>query len=169
MMTDDQLERLAATVQRLADIEEIRALRNRYHHFVNEGQFSRFEELFVADAVMHFDAGYSWRGIEEILKGLEGLSKAIPFMKQFIHSHHVTVDGDAAEGFAYLEAKYAQDGKSVMVAGRYDEKYTRIADGWRIKELEVELFFSVPQEQGWAGDRVQHFNMQEAVRAGNSS
>lgn len=168
MMTDNELNQLIATVQRLADIEEIRGLRNRYHHFVNEGQFSRFEEIFDADAVMHFDGRYSWRGIGEILEGLEGLSKAIPFMKQFIHNHQVTVNGDTAEGFAYLEAKYASDGQSVMVAGRYDEKYIRTGLGWRIKETAIELFFSVPLEQGWAGDNLHNFDMQETVSRGNA-
>jgi ketosteroid isomerase-like protein len=168
MMTDNELNQLVAKVRWLADIEEIRGLRNRYHHFVNESQFSRFAELFVSDAVMHFDGKYSWRGIGEILKGLEGLSKAIPFMKQFIHNHHVTVNGDAAEGFAYLEAKYASDGQSIMVAGRYDEKYIRTKAGWKIKEISVELFFSVPHEQGWAEGNLHNFDMQETVSRGNA-
>jgi ketosteroid isomerase-like protein len=166
-MMDSELNQLMATVQRLADIEEIRGLRNHYHYFVNEAQFSRFAEIFDADAVMHFDSRYSWRGIGEILEGLAGLSKAIPFMKQFIHNHHVTVNGDTAEGFAYLEAKYASDGQSVMVAGRYDEKYIRTGSGWRIKELFVELFFSVPHDKGWAGGNLHNFNMQETVIRGN--
>lgn len=167
-MTESELNRLAATVQWLADIEEIRMLRNSYHHFVNEGQFSRFVEIMDPDAVMHFDSKYSWRGIGEILNGLEGLAKAIPFMKQFIHNHQVTVHGDTAEGYAYLEAKYARDGLSVMVAGRYDEKYIRTIEGWRIKELAIELFFSVPPEQGWASGNLKHFDMQETVGHGNA-
>jgi hypothetical protein len=40
-MQDEELKKLMDTVRRLSDIEEIRSLRDRYHHFVNEGKFGR--------------------------------------------------------------------------------------------------------------------------------
>jgi ketosteroid isomerase-like protein len=162
-MQDEDLKKLMDTVRRLSDIEEIRSLRDRYHHFVNEGQFDRFRELYTADASMHFPGPYCWTGIEEILRGLEALSTSIPFMKQFGHNHHIVLDGDAAKSVAYLEAKYARQGESVMVAGRYDDEFTRTEDGWRIKRTTVTLFFSVPFQQGWADTDVQAFDMRETV------
>jgi ketosteroid isomerase-like protein len=165
-MNDEELNKLMDTVRRLSDIEEIRSLRDRYHHFVNEGEFGRFREIYTADASMHFSGPYSWTGIDEIVQGLEALSTSIPFMKQFVHNHYIVVEGDTAKSVAYLESKYARQGESVLVAGRYDDEFIRTDGGWRIKRTAVTLFFSVPLQQGWADTEVQVFDMREIVADG---
>ncbi len=155
-MTNDDTAALIASVRRLSDIEEIRGLRNLYHYFVNEGQFSRFDEIYTEDATVQLDYVAEWVGLPAILEGFQSLPKYVSFIKQFLHNHHVVVDGDTATGFAYFEAKYAMEGNSLMVAGRYDEKYRRLPQGWRIADTRVQLFFSLPHDQGWATGHLNH-------------
>ena len=118
-------------IRRLEDIEEIRRLRNMYHYFSNERQPERFREIYTDDAVPQFDKHMTIDGLEAIVTAL-GNVPARTMIKQFIHSHQIDVDGDEASAFAYLDARYGQDGTSLIVAARYDEKYRRTARGWRI-------------------------------------
>ena len=62
----------------------------------------------------------------------------------------VEVDGDEAVGMAYLDARYVQDGKSVIAAIRYDDRYRRTPAGWKFTEMLVHVYFAVPVELGWA-------------------
>ena len=78
-------------------------------------------------------------------------------IKQFIHSHQIDVDGDEASAFAYLDARYGQDGTSLIVAARYDEKYRRTARGWRISWTYIDVIFSVPVQLGWADPSDDYF------------
>ena len=147
---------LEERIRRLEDIEEIRLLRMRYHYNTNEGHFDRMVELFTDDA--HVDFGYiaTARGRKEVHELFLRIPNHLKLVKQFIHNHMVEVDGDHATGISYLDARYSQDGESVMVAARFDEEYSRTPAGWRISRCFVEVFFSVPITKGWAGDQLNY-------------
>ena len=147
---------LEARVKRLEDIEEIRTLRMRYHYFLNEVQFERMHELYTPDGVL--DYGYVGRaeGHEAIRDLVLRIPQSLQFVKQFIHNHIVEIDGDDATGISYLDARYARNGESVIVAGSFREKYRRLPEGWRISETKLILYFSVPLQQGWAGAELHH-------------
>ncbi|HEY6870007.1 MAG TPA: nuclear transport factor 2 family protein, partial [Novosphingobium sp.] len=72
------------------------------------------------------------------------------FVKQFLHNHEIALAGDTASGFCYLDARYATNGESLIVAARYDDEYRRTEDGWRISRTRVNIIFSVPLAQGGA-------------------
>ena len=144
-------------LRRLEDIEEIRRLRNMYHYFINERQPDRFREIYTDDAVLQFDKHMTIEGIEAIVTALGNVPERT-LIKQFIHSHQVDVDGDDASAFAYLDARYGQDGQSLIVAARYDEKYKRTAEGWRISWTTIEVIFSVPVQIGWADPSDDYFS-----------
>jgi hypothetical protein len=74
------------------------------------------------------------------------------------------VDGDKASAFAYIEARYAQDGQSLMVAGRYDETYVRTPKGWRITYTYAKVDFAVPVQVGWAGEQMNYFNRDKLAK-----
>ncbi|API59364.1 hypothetical protein BSL82_08610 [Tardibacter chloracetimidivorans] len=143
-------------IRHLEDIEEIRQLRMRYHINTNDGHFDRMWELFTEDAYVDFGYISRARGRREINELFLRIPRNLPLVKQFIHNHLVEVDGDEATGVSYLDARYAQDGDSVMVAARFDEIYTRTSEGWRIRQMGLELYFSVPITQGWAGDQLNY-------------
>ena len=147
-------------LRRLEDIEEIRRLRMRYHVNINEERFGEMPALFTEDAVVDFGHVGGATGLADIEALFLALPSTLDLVKQFIHNHLVDVEGDRATGLAYLDARYARAGESVMVAARFDEVYRRTGDGWRIAEMRVHLFFAVPISEGWAGKsdyRIQPF------------
>lgn len=147
---------LEQRIQRLEDIEEIRQLRMRYHINTNDGQFDQMWKLFAEDAYVDFGYISRARGHEEINALFLRIPRNLPLVKQFIHNHLVEVNGDEATGVSYLDARYAQAGDSVMVAARFDEIYVRTPDGWRIRQMLLELYFSVPITVGWAGEQLNY-------------
>ena len=147
---------LEQRIQRLEDIEEIRQLRMKYHINTNDGHFDRMWEQFTEDAYVDFGYISRAQGREEIKALFLRIPKNLPLVKQFIHNHLVEVNGDEATGISYLDARYAQGGDSVMVAARFDEIYVRTPEGWRIKRMGLELYFSVPITVGWAGEELNY-------------
>ena len=150
-METPSLESLDRRLRKLEDIEEIRSLRMRYHYFINEGHFDRFPEIFTEDGIVDFGHVGQANGAAEIGELFPKIPRSLDFVKQFIHNHMVDVDGDNATGVSYLEARYAKDGDSVMVAASFREKYRRTSNGWRIAETRLQLYFAVPITVGWAG------------------
>jgi len=73
-------------------------------------------------------------------------------VKQFIHNHVLKVNGDRAEGYAYLEAKPVYNGESYVVAARYNDEYAKRNGQWRFTKMSLTPFFMVPLKEGWAGD-----------------
>lgn len=154
-MTTD-IAALEARLRRLEDIEEIRRLRMRYHDFINQQKFDQIAQLFTDDASLDFGYVAQAKGMAEIHELFVRMPSNLSMIKQFIHNHIVDVDGDVATGTSYLDARYAQDGESVMVASRFLETYKRLADGWKISTFQVEIYFSVPINKGWAGEQTNY-------------
>jgi len=143
---------LEARVARIEDREAIRTLRHTYHNILNERQLERWGEIYTPDALVVIDYAATWKGVAEIEAGFKIAARRLTFLKQYLHNHEITLNGDTATAYAYFEARYVDDGESVMVAGKYDEKYLRTSAGWRITETKVTLDFSVPLSKGWAGE-----------------
>lgn len=140
---------LEERISRLEDIEQIRSLRNKFHFFINEGLAHRFGEVYSEDAVVEFDDFMNQEGLANIIEASGKLTRSV-FVKQFLHNHEIELHGDTATGFCYLDARYASNGESLIVAARYDDEYKRTDAGWRICRTRVNIIFSVPLRQGWA-------------------
>ncbi len=148
---------LEERVRRLEDIEDIRRLRNRYHASLNESRYEQCRALFTDDAVVELGYLARYEGIDAIDRGFRAMGERDRFfIKQFIHSHDVEVDGDTATGTSYLEARYGRFGVSYVVAGRYDDVYARVNGVWKFKAMIAELFYTVPNAVGWTGDEMHY-------------
>jgi len=148
-----RVEALEAEVQNLKDRNEIEQLRFRYHSAVNEKQPDVVTTLFAKDAVIDFAHLGRHSGEEELAAFYHHtLSDLIPFVKQFIHNHIITLEGETASGVSYLEAKPVIDGESYLVAARFDDEYVREAGQWKFKKVTFVPFFMVPLSEGWAGE-----------------
>src|SRR5271156_2655584 len=155
-MDDARLEALDKRIQALEDMEAIRRLRMMYHHFTNEGMFDQISSLFTDDGKLDFGYVAKAQGREEIHEVFLRVPRNLALVKQFIHNHIVDVDGDRATGISYLDARYAQDGESVMVAARFNEVYRRTDAGWKISEMLVHIYFSTPISVGWASEKLNY-------------
>jgi ketosteroid isomerase-like protein len=147
---EQRLATLEAAVRRLSDIEEIRALRLRYHEYVNTNRPADIPDLFTEDAELDFGYLGRTRGRQKITKFFAALPVLLDFVKQFIHNHAIEVDGDRATGVSYLEAKSVSRGQAYRVAGRYDDVCVRTSSGWVFSSMKFEPYFTVPFDQSWA-------------------
>jgi len=147
---DRRMALLESKVQRLCDIEDIRALRLRYHECVNQNRPADIPDLFTEDAELDFGYLGRTRGRVKITKFFAALPRLLDFVKQFVHNHVVEVDGDRGTGSSYLEAKSVSGGKAYRVAGRYLDLYVRTPQGWRFASMTFEPYFTVPHDESWA-------------------
>lgn len=144
---------LEARIRRLEDIEALRTLRNRYHSAINDGRYGEIADLFTEDGLVVLGYLARYAGRAAIDQGFRGMGERERFyIKQFIHSHDVTVDGDRGTGTSYLEARYGRYGVSWLVSGRYDDAYVRQGGRWLFKSMIAELYYTVPAGVGWMGD-----------------
>lgn len=148
-MSELSLKSLDTRLRHLEDIQEIKRLRMMYHRYINEEQFDRVASLYTPDAHLDFGPIARADGTAQIDAMYRSLPANVEIVKQFIHNHLVEVHGDEATGLAYLDARYGKEGESLMVAARFEEKYRRTADGWKISETIVRVWFAAPVEPGW--------------------
>ena len=151
---------LEARVARLEDMESIRALKSRYHTYVNDTDFDRIGSLFAADASLKL--GYLMPDDNAIV-GREKIQAAFSAMKtntgqsqlkQFLHSHIVELTGPGtASGTGMLYACYGVHTDAYVVAGKYSEDYVRVGGAWLFETMDLALYFTVPLALGWAGTK----------------
>ncbi|MGE3915480.1 MAG: nuclear transport factor 2 family protein [Hyphomicrobiaceae bacterium] len=150
-MTD--ISQLEARIRHLEDKEAVRSLRNRYHAAINDGRYGDIAELFTDDARVVLGYLATYEGSAAIDKGFRGMGERERFfIKQYIHSHEVTLEGDRGTGVSYLEARYGRYGVSWLVSGRYDDIYVRQGGRWLFKAMIAELYYTVPLGVGWMAD-----------------
>jgi hypothetical protein len=142
---------LEATVDALRDRAAIQDLRFRYHIAVNDKQLDSIALLFSEDGEVDFGEIGSARGRKDIDTLYRKVVGESPFVKQFIHNHVISLNGDTASGLSYLEAKTVTNGESYLVAARFDDEYVREDREWKFRRLGLSLYFAVPLRQGWAG------------------
>jgi ketosteroid isomerase-like protein len=151
-----QLAGILSRLERLESLEEIRVLRMRYHQHINDLEWERVAELYTEDAVVQLDYVAKWEGRARIAEGFSTIPKRTPLVKQFIHAHQVNLDGDNATGSAFVEVRDARGGQSLMIAGKYDDKYVRTNGRWLISHTYFTSYFSVPIQTGWAGPELHY-------------
>jgi len=160
---EDRVRELEAKVIELYDREAIRDLRFRYHECINEAEMAAIPDLFTEDGELAFGHLGNAKGHEQIRKFFGGLAgerttaegsprRGLYRVKQFIHNHVLTVNGDRASGYAYLEAKPVYNGEAYVVAARYNDEYVKRDGKWRFSKMSLTPFFMVPLKEGWAGD-----------------
>ena len=151
-MTEDRLAALERTVRRLADLEELRTLRLRYHDAINENRPGDIAELFTEDGEVDFGYLGSASGRPKVERFFGRVGDLLDSVTQFIHNHVVEVDGDEGTGTSYLEAKTVAKGTAYRVAGRYRDRYRRTPEGWRFARMAFEPLFTLPFEESWASE-----------------
>ncbi len=140
---------LEAVVRELADKEAIRELTFRYVHHVWRQDADALADLFAEDGEMDTGLEAPIRGREALRQSLRRLSEGSD-LQPFVHNHIIEVDGDTATGICYLDLRSVRDGKSMMGAGHYNDRYVRIDGEWKFQSRSLTLRHFVPLDQGWA-------------------
>lgn len=147
-----RIEALEARLARYDDLEEIRTLRCTYHEYVNQDRVSELADLFSQNATVIYAGRPAVTGREAI--GTFFINFPVRWARQFIHSHVVEVDGDRAHGYSHLDGRPVLDGKSFMVAGRFDDEYIREDGRWLFSRVVLTTWYMVPVVPGWEGAAV---------------
>ncbi|MEJ2887464.1 nuclear transport factor 2 family protein [Actinomycetospora aeridis] len=154
------LEALRRRLEVLEAESALHKLRNRFHEYVNTDRWDEIGGLFAEDAELDYSylgAASGRAAITEFFAAIPRLLPAgpeqagTPFVRQFIHGHDVTIDGDAATGTSFLFATPIYHGQSFVLAGRFADTYTRVGEQWLFASVALEIYYSVPLAEGWAG------------------
>jgi len=144
---------LDTAVRELADREAIRDLARRYAHYVWQDDLNALVGLFAEDGEMDPGTRPPIRGRQALLAGFREMLHGGAVFRPFVQQHVVDLAGDAATGTCYIDLRAEVEGRSMIGAGWYDDRYVRTADGWRIAYRTLVLSFFVPLSEGWAKTR----------------
>lgn len=147
-MDRDSLE---PPLRELLDREAIRDLANRYAHCVWTKDVQAIADLFAKDGVMDTGEGRPIAGRTALLKVYERVFAGTSDFLPFVHNHLIALGGDSATGVCYLDLRATSEGKSMVGAGRYDDRYARVAGEWKFASRRLTMRWLVPLEEGWAG------------------
>jgi hypothetical protein len=135
-------EDLASTVQRLADIEEIKRLKAAYFRLLDTKQWGALGELFTDDATFSIAESVSQpRSREDFLRSVsDRLREAVT-----VHHGHMPeieiLDPTHAKGtWAMFDLVLAADTTpfgSFTGFGHYHEDYRKVDGRWRIASLQL--------------------------------
>lgn len=141
---------LAEKVQRLQDIEDIRALKYRYAQEANiingkGGDLAAFAALFAEDATFDVGMGVA-TGPAEIETMMKGLTTQWQTAMHYMLNPQITIKGDRAEGtisglFAFTTK---QNPAPIWLSNIYTDSFVRTPHGWRFQSVRVQTTFADP-------------------------
>ncbi len=149
---------LAARVQRLEDLDEIRQLKAQYCLYADEnsdGAAQKFAALFTKDAIL--DEGEDLgvvRGRAALFKLHRHFWKGLKLNQHLAFSPTIEIKGDEAHGhwrlLQLIHSVLPEGERAFWACGQYEEVYSRTDEGWRIAHVKASVDFCCPYEDGWA-------------------
>jgi ketosteroid isomerase-like protein len=121
----------------------IRDLANRYARLVDRRDYAEIPRVFTPDCEL-WGTGYSMRGHAELEAGLRKIEMFSATLHCVINqvSH---LDGDRGTGEFYCVANHIHERDGVPykldMGIRYDDRYVRTADGWRLARRILNLIW----------------------------
>ena len=149
---DSNLEK---TVQRLADIEDIKQLKARYAAACDDDYNpDKLAPLFAEDAIWDGSIlGYA-EGREGIREFFAGSSALVPFAIHQISNPLIEIDGDTATGQWYLWQPMVFGGEALWLSAIYEDQYIRQDGGWIYQHLKLNIRMLTPYAEGPAKTRI---------------
>jgi ketosteroid isomerase-like protein len=143
--TADEIRQL----RRLLEIEEIRAVRRLYSHFLDGGDLDALAEIFAVDAVCEFGPYGAWRGRDEIRRNYQTVWAETTRMP--LGTLHNTVDHEieltsetTAVGRSYLIDVVTitpKDENPIVWFGVYDDDYVKVDGRWLFARVSLQFLW----------------------------
>lgn len=150
---------IESRVQKLEDMEAIKTLKYTYATILDEGYDpDRVAALFTPDGLWSITGvGGTARGTEAIKAHSRNLGKDIIWGQHNMFAPIITVadDGESAVGTFYLiclltmRADTPQGREAYILAGKYKDKFVKVAGKWLFSELVGHIDQSAPWSDGW--------------------
>jgi ketosteroid isomerase-like protein len=140
---------LEAVVRELADAEAIRDLARRYAHCVWQKDVSGAIDLFTEDGEMDTGDRPPIRGRHALLETYQSMLGDSE-LQPFVHNHVIDLHGESATGICSLDLRATVEGKSMIGAGTYHDRYARVGGEWKFRSRKLTMCYFVPLSEGWA-------------------
>lgn len=146
---------LEKTVQRLADIEDIKQLKARYAAACDEDYNpDKLAPLFTEDAIWDGSIlGYA-EGRKAIHTFFSGSKDLVSFAIHQISNPLIEIDGDTATGQWYLWQPMVFQGAALWLSATYADEYVRQDGQWLYQHLKLNIRMLTPFEEGPAQTRI---------------
>ena len=141
MSEKDQLE---ARVRNIEAVHDIINLETDYCFAVDILDGDAFAATFVTDGVLEIEAMGRSVGRDAIRSMcVDQFSKGFSSAMHFLHNPRIVVDGDTATGKYYWHASLTSpdSGAVKSASGKYDCKYVKTDEGWKIMEKKVKFVY----------------------------
>lgn len=150
---------LEQRIQNIEDREQIKELRATYCFLVDDDRYDELvSEYFTIDAGCDFRNRLAdgnpliSQGRVQILTFFQDVvAKTLKNMSHTTHNHRIAIDGDYASGDCYFEltARDANSSTPMVGAGRYEDKYQKVADKWQFSQRNADIFYITALSEGW--------------------
>ncbi|MBL6691419.1 MAG: nuclear transport factor 2 family protein [Pseudomonadales bacterium] len=138
------------TLRKVSDLEEIRALKNRYAYGANivdgePGDLTAFAALFTDDAVFDVGMGVA-TGPAEIEAQMKELTVQWQSAMHYMLNPLIEITGDNANAtFTGLFAFTTRENPApIWLCNLYTDTFRRTAAGWRFTSVSVQTVFADP-------------------------
>lgn len=140
---------LEKTVQRLADIEDIKQLKARYAAACDDDYNpDALAPLFAEDAIWDGGAlGYA-EGRAGIREFFGASSSLVPFAVHQVSNPLIEIDGDTATGQWFLWQPMVLKEQALWLSAVYDDNYVRVDGKWLYQHLKLNIRMLTPFEDG---------------------
>jgi hypothetical protein len=140
---------LEKTVQRLADIEDIKQLKARYASACDDNYNpDTLAPLFAEDAVWDGSTMGFAEGRESIREFFAAASALVPFAVHQVSNPLIEIDGDTATGEWFLWQPMVFQGQALWMSAVYHDKYVRQDGKWLYQHLKLNIRMRTPFEEG---------------------
>jgi enamine deaminase RidA (YjgF/YER057c/UK114 family) len=153
----DVLAELRRRVDALEAESQIRKLQAAYMEACDSHIGYAIGELFATDGVWEgvgrFASGFgATQGRQAVAEQFEADKQRLPFAAHYLTNEQIWVDGDTARAkFMFLEPAVHERLGAILIAGRYDNEYTRVDGKWYIRHLRCQDIFVASYRDGWNG------------------
>jgi hypothetical protein len=105
-----------------------------YATAIDRREWSRFSDMFTADADIDYGEIGKWSGADEIGDFMRRAHETAHHTMHRLTNQVITVDGDTAKARTYVDALIivADDGSGVNAVGFYDDHLVRRESGWLV-------------------------------------
>jgi len=119
------------------DVAEIVDLTYRYSEALDKRDWQLMRAVLTDDVRMDWvDEGHLNVGLDTYVSAASGAMGAIDASHHMVTNHRIDVDGDAAQGYCYLQAtliKHDAPGGAICTRGAiYEDRYRRVDGVWKI-------------------------------------
>jgi hypothetical protein len=151
---------LEQTVQRLADIEDIKQLKARYASACDDDYNpEKLAPLFAQDAIWDGSIlGYA-EGREGIREFFGAASSLVPFAVHQVSNPLIEIDGDTATGQWFLWQPMVLGEQALWLSAVYADKYVRTDGKWLFQHLKLNIRMLTPFEEGPAKTLIMDVNV----------